>query len=99
MFCCRAFSRTLTYFLLYTLSIRGSVTIIPFVRFYFELSAATDNVFLCYRVAVLIPCDFCVMMWDHEALQSVDCFKQFLESFVLLSSPDDKGPEEHQKCT
>ena len=39
------------------------------------------------------------MMWDHEALQSVDCFEQFLESFVLLSFPDDKGLEEHQKCT
>ena len=33
MFCCRAFSRTLTCFLLYTLSTRWSVTIIPVVRF------------------------------------------------------------------
>ena len=49
MFCCRAFSRTLTCFLLYTLSTRWSVTIIPVVRFYFEFSAATDNVFLCSR--------------------------------------------------
>ena len=49
MFCCRAFSHTLTCFLLYTLSIRWSVTIIPFVRFYFELLVATDNVFLCSR--------------------------------------------------
>ena len=58
MFCCRAFSRTLTCFLLYTLSIRGSVTIIPFVRFYFELSAATDNVFLCSRKPFWSPVTF-----------------------------------------
>ena len=58
MFCCRAFSRTLTCFLLYTLSTRWSVTIIPFVRFYFEFSEATDNVFLCSRYPFCSPLTF-----------------------------------------
>ena len=34
--------------------------------------------------SVLIPSDFCVTMWDHQALQSVDCFKQFTKSLFYF---------------
>ena len=61
MFYCSAISRTLTCFLVYTLSTRWSAITFAFVRIYFEFSAATDNVFLFFLVAVLIP--VILMLW------------------------------------
>ena len=61
IFYCSGISRTLTCFLVYTLSTCWSATTFAFVLIYFEFSAATDNVFLLFLVAVLIPVIF--MLW------------------------------------
>ena len=70
MFYCSAISRTLTCFLVYTLSTCWSATTFAFVLIYFEFSAATDNVFLLFLVAVLIPV---ILFYDVVSSSALKC--------------------------